>query len=305
MMEIHRSLVPPFLLVRISAWASRLAASAILIVATAACAPGEPEGDPPPTPEEIEAAALADFERTLSEAVARIEALAGSADRTLSPLPLITPGEEAGLRRFLNDAHVARAGSIGERVANEAARESLLQEGRLVALEDSTAHWIVRPRTAPALVVPEVPLLLAELGSRFQDRLAEMGLPAYRIEVTSALRTSERQAALRRTNPNAAAGVSSHEFGTTVDISYAAFAPPADVEPALLAGVPEALRPYARRMAELALESVSARKSRELTKILGEVLAQAQTEGLVLVIYERQQTVFHLTVGRPMEAWVE
>jgi len=304
-MEIHRSLDPGCPLARISASAGRLVASAILIVATVACAPGEPEGEPPPTPEEIEAAALASFERTLSEAVARIEALAGSADRTLSPLPLITPGEEAGLRRFLNDVHVARAGSIGERVANEAARETLLQEGRLVALEDSTAHWIVRPRTAPALVVPEVPLLLAELGSRFQARLAEMGLPAYRIEVTSALRTSERQAALRRTNPNAAAGVSSHEFGTTIDISYAAFAPPAELEPSLLAGVPDALRPYARRMAELALESVSARKSRELTKILGEVLAEAQAEALVLVIYERQQTVFHLTVGRPMEAWME
>jgi hypothetical protein len=304
-MDNHQPLVLPCPLVRMSASACRVAASALLFTATAACGPSEPEGAPPPTPEEIEAAALAEFEHTLSEAVARIEALAGSADRTLSPLPLITPGEEAGLRRFLNDTHVARAGVIGVRVENEAAREALLQEGRLVALADSTAHWIVRPRTAPALVVPEVPLLLAELGARFQARLAEMGLPAYRIEVTSALRTSERQAALRRTNPNAAAGVSSHEFGTTVDISYAAFAPPAELEPDLLAGVPVALRPYARRMAELALESVSARKSRELTKILGEVLAQAQAEGLVLVIYERQQTVFHLTVGRLMEHWVE
>ena len=67
------------------------------------------------------------------------------------------------------------------------------------------------------------------LGRRFQERLAEMRLPPYRLEITSAYRTAERQARLRRSNANAAAGVSSHEFGTTVDLSYAAFAPPAAV----------------------------------------------------------------------------
>ena len=34
--------------------------------------------------------------------------------------------------------------------------------------------------------------------------------------------------------------------------------------------------------------------------IFGQVLAEAQDEGIALVIYERQQTVYHLTVGRAM-----
>jgi len=278
---------------------------ALLVPLLVACGVDQELADPPPTPAEIEAAALAGFERSLSEAIGRIEAIAGSADRILSPLPLMTPGQEAALRSFLNDVHVARARTIGTRVTDEATRGALLEAGRLIHLEDSTAHWIVRPRTAPAEVVPEVRALLTELGARFQGRLAEMGLPAYRIEVTSATRTAARQEALRRTNPNAAAGVSSHEFGTTVDISYAAFAPPAALDPELFEGVPASLRPHAERIAQLALESVSARKSRELTAILGEVLREAQAEGLVLVIYERQQTVFHLTVAREMAAWVE
>lgn len=276
-----------------------------LLLLASGCGPSEPPGEPPPTPEAIEAAALARFEASLARTVARIEAAAGRADRILSPLPLMTPGDEAGLRRLLNDSHVAQARRIGVRVMDEATRDALLAEGRLVVMEDSTRHWIVRPRTAPAEVVPEVPALLAELGARFQDRLAERGLPPFRIEVTSATRTAARQEALRRTNANAASGVSSHEFGTTVDISYAAFAPPAELDPELFEALPPALVPHARRMAELAYESVSARKSRELTAILAEVLREAQDEGLVLVIYERQQTVFHLTAGGGIAPRVE
>jgi len=273
-----------------------LAAIPLLLLVVQGCGPAED----PPDPAEIEAAALASFERELAAAIARVEVAASRADRTLNPLPLITPGEEAALRAYLNASHVARAQALGVRVQDADALAEFLEEGRLIPLPDSTEHWIVRPRTAPAHVTPDVQALLAEVGARFQDRLAGMGLPPFRIEVTSALRTSERQAALRRTNPNAAAGISSHEFGTTVDISYAAFAPPAELEPGLLDDLPEPLRPHLRRMAELAFESVSARKSRELTAILGEVLREAQAEGIVLVIYERQQSVFHLTVGRAL-----
>ena len=114
---------------------------------------------------------------------------------------------------------------------------------------------------------------------------------------TSALRTSERQARLGGRNPNAAAGVSSHEFGTTVDLSYAAFAPPAERPPEILARVPADLAPHVERIVDLALESVSGRKSRELGAIFSRVLLEAQSEGLALVIYERQQTVYHVTMG--------
>ena len=212
----------------------------------------------------------------------------------------MTPAEEVALRRFLNDAHLARSRALGVRVVSRAATDSLLASGRLVQLEDSTHYWIVRRGTSPAYVVPALRTLLEVLGERFQERLVGMGLPLYRLEVTSALRTSERQEQLRRSNANAAAGVSSHEFGTTVDLSYAAFAPPADPPGEIPVGVPTEFAPHLERIVDLALESVSARKSRELGAIFSQVLSEAQAEGLALVIYERQQTVYHLTVARAL-----
>ncbi len=250
--------------------------------------------------EAARAATLVQIERVLSETIRRADRLAGSADRILRPLPVMTPAEEEALRRFLSAQHVARARTLGVRVGSSAATDSLFAAGGLVQLEDSTHHWIVRRGTSPAYVVPHLRTLLEVLGGRFQERLAGMGLPAYRLEVTSALRNSARQARLRRSNANPAAGVSSHEFGTTVDLSYAAFAPPAASPAQIDASVPTELAPHLERIVDLALESVSARKSRELGAIFSQVLREAQAEGLALVIYERQQTVYHLTVARAL-----
>jgi hypothetical protein len=248
---------------------------------------------------------LAEIQRILTQTTRRADRLAHAADRILSPLPVMTRQEEEGLRRFLGEAHVRRARALGVRAAHEEEVDSLVAAGRLIQLEDSTSHWIVRPGDSPAYVVPSVRALLRVLGTRFQERLSEMDVPPYRMEITSAMRTTERQAELRRSNANAAVGVSSHEFGTTVDLSYAAFAPPSDPPGDVLAGVPTELVPHLERFTSLAFESVSARKSRELGAIFSQVLLEAQAEGLALVIYERQQTVYHLTVGRLLEGEAE
>jgi hypothetical protein len=85
-----------------------------------------------------------------------------------------------------------------------------------------------------------------------------------------------------------------------VDLSYAAFAPPADPPGEIVTDVPMEFAPHLERIVDLALESGSARKSRELAAIFTRVLLEAQVEGLALVIYERQQTVYHLTVARAL-----
>ncbi len=272
--------------------------SLLLVLLLSSC--GRAEREREAAVEAARAATVVQIERVLSETIRLADRLAGSADRILRPLPVMTPAEEEALRRFLNAAHLAQARALGVRVVSRVARDSLLAAGRLVQLEDSTYHWIVRGGTSPAYVVPHLRTLLEVLGGRFQERLAGLGLPPYRLEVTSALRTSERQERLRRSNANAAAGVSSHEFGTTVDLSYAAFAPPDDPPGEMLTGVPTEFAPHLKRIVDLALESVSARKSRELGAIFSQVLWEAQTEGLALVIYERQQTVYHLTVARAL-----
>lgn len=269
---------------------------AVAILSTASC--GYVEGQRQMAADSASAATLAQIERVVSSTLQRTDRYAGSANRRLSPMPVMTAFAEAELRRFRNNAHVARARALGVRAVNEQVVDSLVDAGRFIQLEDSTRYWIVRRGASPATVVPEMRSLLEELGRRFHARLADLGLPGYRIEVTSALRTTERQAELRRTNSNAAAGVSSHEFGTTVDLSYAAFAPPEEIPDHILADVPPALAPHLDRVVDLALESVSGRKSRELGAVFSDVLAGAQRDGLALVIYERQQTVYHLTIGR-------
>jgi hypothetical protein len=245
-----------------------------------------------------EVATLARIDRLLAETIRRADRFADGADRILSPRPVMMPAEEDALRLYQNGVHTARARSLGVRVTSERMLDSLVAAGRLVALEDSTDHWIVRRGASPAYVLPDLRELLTVLGGRFQERLAALELPPFRLEITSSLRTTERQAELREDNANAAAGTSSHEFGATVDVSYAAFAPPAVPPEEIFADLPFELRPHMERLADLAFESVSARKSRELAQIFGRVLADAQDEGIALVIYERQQTVYHLTVAR-------
>jgi hypothetical protein len=240
---------------------------------------------------------LEEVEAILADAVRRADQVAARGDRILSPMPVMSPFEEDRLRRYLSAVHVAEASAVGIRARDEAQLDSLVAAGRLVELADSTEFWIVRRRT-DARVVPEMQALLETLGARFHARLDELNLPRYRIEVTSAMRTAERQAELRRTNENAARGVSSHEFGATVDLSYAAFAPPAEPPSTVPEDAPAEFHPHLERITDLALESLSARKSRELGRVFSQVLEEAQDEGLALVIYERQQTVYHVTARR-------
>lgn len=285
----------------------RLTRAAALAVALAlpsaiqaGCVPGE--GGPPQVgdaareaAEESERSVIAVLERELD----RIAAVADSVDDLMLPLPFLRPAEEAGLRRFLAGPQLERARRLGISPGTDArALDGLVAEGSLVRIADSTAHWVIRELdySSPYLV-PAAEALLVELGERFQARLVEIGLPRFRMEVTSVLRSAEDQARLRAVNPNAAAGESTHQYGTTLDVAYSAFAAP--VEPIAdldLAEVP-ALEPSVRRIAAMVAETVAARRSRELQAILGRVLAEMQGEGKVMVTLERLQPVFHMTVA--------
>ena len=240
-----------------------------------------------------------DVEEALDGAIARLAQLSDSIDDILQPVPLLTPGQEAALRRFGNDAQLARARALGARPADSMELAALRAAGRLIELEDSTSLWAVREldHSAP-LVTPDAHALLTRIAERFQQRLTEMGLPRYRVEVTSVLRTSDAQAALRQTNPNAAAGTSTHEFGTTLDIAYSSFAAPRDPQPGIDTSGAPWLASRLEWFAAASLEAAAARKSRELQAILGGVLLDLQQAGDVMVTLERQQPVYHLTVAR-------
>ena len=243
----------------------------------------------------------AGVERALDGAIASIAILTDSIDRLLQPVPLLTPAQESALRSFGNAAQLGRARSLGARPADSSELQAMQSAGRLLALEDSTDLWAVRKLDhSVALVTPDAHALLTRIAQQFQQRLTDMGLPRYRVEVTSVLRTPDAQEDLRRTNPNAAAGMSTHEFGTTLDLAYSSFAAPHDLDLAFdAAGMPW-LEPRLDWFARAGLEAAAARKSRELQAILGEVLLDLQRRGDVMVTLERQQPVYHLTVARSL-----
>jgi hypothetical protein len=223
---------------------------------------------------------------------ARIAAAADSLRAAFARVPVLAPREVAELRFDVNATQIAAARRLGRRVSDEAEMERLRRSGRLVALEDSTEHWIVRRMEhASPYLTPDAAAMLAELGRRFHARLDSAGLPRYRMRITSALRTDADQAALRRVNANASQIVSAHEFGTTVDVSHERFAVPA--EPLAAGGA----QPLPELEVEM-LEEVGQEHSRVLQAELGRAIWQMRQEGALHVMMEDAQPVYHMTVAR-------
>jgi hypothetical protein len=266
--------------------------AALFTAALASCAPDSLGGDA------IGSADASALETTVHREFARMDSAAARVDRIFQPLPLLSFAEEAALRRYSNAQHVARARALGIPRGLTAERIRALEEqGRLVRL-DSSDFWIARSRNGGQLAVPAVRSTLDEIGRRFQARLAALGAPAYRIEVTSVLRTAADQAALRRVNPNAAAGESAHEFGTTFDVLYSAYSAPVEPFVQIDAVATGTFQPALRRYADVAAERVAGRRALELKAILGKVLLEMQREGRILVTIEQLQPVYHITVAR-------
>jgi hypothetical protein len=199
--------------------------------------------------------------------------------------------EVGELRLDKNARQVASAQQLGLRVSGDAETQRLVRAGRLVALGDSTEFWILRGMDhSTPYVTPDTRANLMELGRRFHARLDSLGLPRYRMKVTSALRTDETQADLRRINSYASQTRSSHEFGTTVDVSHERFAVPAPAAGGSL---------EAWELESEMLEEVGKEHARVLQAELGRALLAMRTQGAVHVMMENKQPVYHFTLARP------
>ncbi|HEV2129836.1 MAG TPA: hypothetical protein VGR27_01955, partial [Longimicrobiaceae bacterium] len=82
------------------------------------------------------------------------------------------------------------------------------------------------------------------------------------------------------------------------DVAYSAFAAPQAPILPLDTGEAPWLEPHLQRFAAAMVETVAARRSRELQAILGRVLLEMQREGKVMVTLEQLQPVYHLTVAQ-------
>jgi hypothetical protein len=272
-------------------------AAAFLALALLACEAAEREAPLAGGDADQRDAAIA-----LARELDRIQRAADSIDRILHPLRLLRPAEESALRRYSSAQQLARARALGIDPHTPPERlEELAAEGRLARIEASTPLWVVREldHSSPYLT-PDAAAALTEIGRRFHARLRAASLPAFRLELSSALRDAASQADLRRTNPNAAAGTSTHQYGVAFDLAYNAFAEPG--EPIIETSAAEApwLEEHLERLAGDAARVVGARRAAELQAILGQVLLEMQREGKIMVTLERLQPVFHVTVARRM-----
>lgn len=272
---------------------TRSATVLLALTIIAACAPGD----------RSETIAAAE-----QEALSSVEAQVDSLDAVLSTQPGLIIATSSQLRRYLNPQQVMTARQFGvEPVADSADVQRLAEQGALVRLEDSTEHWVVRELThSLPYVTPDTRAMLTELGRSFHEQLDSLGLPPFRFEITSVLRTAAMQAQLRSGNANASRTTSSHEFGTTVDIAYNDFSEPADLDPfvtpppdtlSLDEGEREAVMEWARQYAAERLSRLGKERAAELKGILGDVLHDMQEASKVQPLIERAQPVYHMTVA--------
>lgn len=238
-------------------------------------------------------------EQAYEERIARTHAATDSTlqayEEAFLDIPLLSAAERQAMRRFLNPVHLEHARRYGvDRPSSRDEAKRLVAEEALEEIEPNARYDIAPMSYSVAAVTPTTRTLLDVIGARFHEHLTAAGLPAYRYQITSATRTMEDQNRLRRVNGNAAQ-TSAHVFGTTVDIHYARFQPPiTGLQP------PEDLdligEQYTDAIEQGAAELGQAYHSR-LKAILGRVMLELQREGKLVVVYERRQPVYHLTVA--------
>lgn len=236
----------------------------------------------------------------LAKTEALADALTARADSAFVDVRPLSDAELRSLRTYLNKKHVARAQSLGvSGLSTREAAQDFVSANELVLLETNGLYHVEPMDYSVPYVTESTAHLLALIGQRFQEALRAEGLPPYKFVITSATRSEEDQKALRRINGNAVP-VSSHNYGTTVDIHYRKFfyAPTQDTLPDQ-EGI---LRTLLREQLETDYANLGQAYHSRLEALLGRVLLDLQREGKVLVIYERRQPVFHITVGSRVRA---
>ncbi len=223
-----------------------------------------------------------------------LDARLSEVESAVQNLPGLIGSIRQDMRRYLNAEHVAAAQRSGVGPVRDSAHiAALVKSGRLVRLPDSTEWWVLRDlNQSMPYVTPGTKATMEEIGRRFQARLDERGLPHFRLDVTSVLRTGAQQAELRRRNRNASSSTSSHEFGTTFDVAYLAFAAPLRVNDPEAGQLDARLRAYALTH----LDTIGKRHAPHLEGELGAVFQEMQQQGRIMTLRERSQPVFHTTV---------
>ena len=140
----------------------------------------------------------------------------------------------------------------------------------LVRIKDCREYGLDSLTHSVPFLVPQAALLLKDIGSRFSEKAKKRTGGDYKIKVTSVLRTEQSVKKLKRVNRNATT-FSTHQFGTTFDITYTRY--------------------INRRTG--ADEDI-----RGLKEALAETLLELRNEGRCQIKYEKKSPCFHITVTK-------
>jgi hypothetical protein len=153
---------------------------------------------------------------------------------------------------------------------HEGIRE-MVKSDRLEKISSNKYYVVKSLSHSHPYLTPRAAKLLEDLGKRFRKKLDDNGIINYSYEITSLLRTKESQKNLSRTNGNATNNTS-HMYGTTFDISYGSVVK----------------RPLPWMKVEVA--------DAKAIKLLSEAIGELRREGRCVVVTERIEKCFHITV---------
>ncbi len=249
-----------------------------------------------------------DAYRLAQDDLARLDGWLDAQAETYRAVPPLTAGEEAALRRSLNPAHLRAAERLGvEPVAAPESLAAVAARRGLVRIGTDTTRVVWQGGYSEPFLTPDAAISLDSIAFAFRRELDRAGLPAFRFTLSSVWRATEAQAALRRVNPNAARGRSSHEYATTFDIPYRrfSFAGPGSVAlPEPSERLPPVVRPLVAEVmgsrAAARFDVLARDEPQPLAALLGRALIELEDRGVVVALIERQQPVYHVTVARPL-----
>ncbi len=176
----------------------------------------------------------------------------------------------------LNKIHLKYAESNGIKSfkSDKEFRENikeLVSDGDLVKIENSDYYVVDKLTHSHPYLTPEAADLLDKIGERFQEKLKEKDIKKRYFQITSLLRTGESQRRLSNSNTNASSN-SSHLYGTTFDITYA------------------------RVFRKPKLEEKYEIEDGPAIKLLSEAIGELRKENRCVVVTERNERCFHITV---------
>ena len=233
---------------------------------------------------------LADFREHLARQESRLR-------RT----PLLTKSERRAMRASRNEQHVHAAERLG--IEHGTAHG----ESELLCLDGASPYYV--EYDCHARLTDDALASLDVLGQAFHARLRAAGVPLVRYAISSAYRSPAYQAQLRRVNRNAARTTSSHEFGTTYDITYrrfygdtgAGFDPQRyRLDPRLKGADYTQLGEFLAAEQRRWSSEMATKYASRYAALLGRTLIDLEHEGALLVLREWRQPCYHITVARRM-----